>query len=171
MKVLKELDLTAEETQLRTVMALKKSRDPGYQQALDKLHRMLAVKTLEYYCEDGYDAFFERHRLDYTTEDGYAVEVRGHDMSVCVRTPEGVVTGNGSTWDYVTNDLELSGKPSGMERQHYTDIKKRMKEIQDSERVLYPFHPLHKIGNGIFDTKTCMYGAHRLVQKDQRPQA
>lgn len=58
MKVLKEIDLTAEEAQLRLVMKLRDSRETHHQQALDKLHRMLAKKTLEYYCADGYDAFF-----------------------------------------------------------------------------------------------------------------
>jgi hypothetical protein len=165
MRVLKELDLSAEEAQLRLVMALKKKNDPDYPGALDRLHRMLAEKTLAYYCPDGYDAFFERHRLDYETEDGYAVTVRGHDMSVSIKTPAGSITGRGSTWDYTSGDLEVSPKPPEMDKKRYADIKRRMAEIQDDERVLYPFHPLHRIGNGYFDTKMCMYGAHKLIRE------
>jgi hypothetical protein len=163
MNILKKIDLTAEEAQLRLVMKLKDSRDPKHQQELDKLHLMLAEKTLEYYCADGYDAFFERHHFDYTTEDGYNVEVRGHDMSVSLETPYGIIKGTGSTWDYMPDDLRVSEKPAEMDRQEYAAIKKRMMEIEDSERVVYPFHPLHRIGNGYFDTRICMYNAHKLV--------
>jgi hypothetical protein len=166
MKILKEMDLTAEAAQLRLVMALKNSRDPGHPEALLKLHRMLAKKTLEYYCADGYDAFFERHKLDYTTEDGYIVKVRGHELSIQKETPAGTVTGRGSTWDYLPDDLILSDKPAGMTSADYRYIEKRMKALEDSERVVYPFHPLHRIGNGYFDTKICMYGAHKLVGRE-----
>lgn len=167
MKVLKEIDLTDEETQLRRVMKLKDGREAHHQKALDKLHRMLAKKTLDYYCADGYDAFFERHHIDYTTDDGYKVEIRGHDMSVTVETPSGIIRGSGSTWDYTPGDLKLSGKPSSIDKKEYTAIKKRMEEIEDSERILYPFHPLHRIGNGYFDTKICMYNAHKLVKAER----
>jgi hypothetical protein len=167
MKILREIDLTDEEAQLRLVMKFRETRSPRHQEALDRLHLMLAKKTLEYYCEDGYDAFFERHHLDYETEDGYRVEVRGHDMSVSTVTPCGVVKGSGTTWDYIEGDLELSVRPSGMDRKAYAAIKRRMQEIQDSEKVLYPFHPLHRIGNGCFDTKICMYNAHKLVKTEK----
>lgn len=164
MKVLKRLDLSAEEAQLRLVMHLKKTGDTAeYQAAVDTLHHMLAVKTLEYYGADGYDAFFERHCLDYMTPDGYTVAVRGHDMTICIETDVGKVTGSGSTWDYLTDDLVYSVRPQAMDKGAYTDIKKRMAAIQDNERVLYPFHPLHHIGHGYFDTAICMYRAHALL--------
>jgi hypothetical protein len=165
MKVLKELDLTAEAAQLRRVMALKDGRDKRYRQELDRLHLMLARKTLEYYGDGGYDAFFERHHFDYPTEDGYLVEVRGHDMSVVKETPYGVITGTGSTWDYTPGDLRVSARPEGLDRKEYEAVKKRMAELEDNERIAYPFHPLHRLGNGYFDTKVCMYGAHKLVKE------
>jgi hypothetical protein len=28
--------------------------------------------------------------------------------------------------------------------------------------------PLHKIGNGCFDTKICMYNAHKLVKTEEK---
>lgn len=163
MKILKEMDLTAEEAQLRLVIKRRDEHHARHQEALDALHLMLAKKTLDYYGADGYDAFFERHHLRYTTSDGYKVEVEGHDMSVSIQTPWGVIDGSGSTWDYIQHDLKLSAKPMGMEKRDYSAIKKRMEEIQNSERVLYPFHPLHRIGNGYFDTRLCMYNAHKLV--------
>lgn len=168
MKTLKEMDLASEETQLRLVMKLRDAKDPNHQRALDRLHLMLAKKTLEYYCEDGYDAFFERHRYEYSTDDGYRVNVKGHDISVSLETQDGIITGCGSTWDYVENDLRLSPKPSCMEKRAYTVIKRRMEEIQDTERVLYPFHPLHRLGNGYFDTKICMYNAHKLIKEQNQ---
>jgi hypothetical protein len=160
------LDLTAEAAQLRLVISLEGSRDRRYQTELDRLHLMLARKTLDYYGGDGYDAFFERHQLDYTTDDGYRVRVRGHDMSVNVETPWGVINGTGSTWDYTPGDLQVSPKPAEMAKNDYAAVKKRMEEIEDSERIVYPFHPLHRIGNGYFDTKICMYNAHALVKED-----
>ncbi len=168
MKILKEMDLTAEEAQLRLVMRLGDKRDPRHQEALDRLHRMLAKKTLEYYCEDGYDAFFERYHIDYETEDGFRVDVRGHNITVSTVTPFGVIEGRGTTWDYRENDLELSERPSGMDRKDYAAVKRRMKEIQNSEKVLYPFHPLHRIGNGYFDTAVCMRNAHKLVKTEEK---
>ena len=163
MKILKEQDLTAEKEQLRLVMRLRDSGDKRRGEALDVLHRMLAKKTLEYYGQGGYDAFFAQHRLDYTTEDGYNVEIRGHDMTVAVDTPHGKLTGVGSTWDYMPGDLRLSPRPNGMDKQEYAAIKRRMEALEDAERIVYPFHPLHRFGNGYFDTKICMYGAHKLV--------
>jgi hypothetical protein len=162
------MDLTAEEAQLRLVMKLRDSHDPRHQEALDRLHRMLAKKTLEYYCEDGYDAFFERYHINYETEDGLRVEVRSHDVSISTATPYGVIKGNGTTWDYIDGDLKLSERPSGMDRKDYAAVKRRMDKIQDSEKVLYPFHPLHRIGNGYFDTQICMYNAHKLVKEAER---
>jgi hypothetical protein len=162
-KVLKDLDLTAEMEQLRRVMKLKDSRDSRFVPELDKLHLMLARKTLDYYGADGYDAFFERHRLDYTTDDGCHVKIRGHEMSVSADTPWGAVAATGSTWDYMPGDLRVTAKPADMDRREYAALKKRMEEIEDSERIVYPFHPLHRIGNGYFDTKICMYNAHKLV--------
>ena len=167
MKILKELDLTAEKEQLRRVMRLRDSRDPGHGAALDALHLMLAKKTLEYYGENGYDAFFRTHSLDYVTEDGFTVRVRGHDMTVSFQTVYGAVTGTGSTWDYLPDDLMVSARPSGMSVKEYDAVKKRMRALEDSERIVYPFHPLHRLGNGYFDTKICMWGAHALV-KDQK---
>lgn len=164
MKILKKIDLSEEEAQLRLVMRLRDKNDPRHQEALDTLHGMLAKKTLEYYCADGYDAFFERHCLDYETEDGYRVHVRGHEMSVSITTPLGVIDGAGSTWDYIEGDLKLSAKPPEMDKKAYSAIRRRMEDIQDSEKVVYPFHPLHRIGNGCFDTKICMYNAHKLVK-------
>lgn len=163
MKILKDMDLTAEEAQLRLVIRLKDKHDPRHPEALDRLHRMLAEKTLQYYSPDGYDAFFEAHRYDYTTGDGYRVDIRGHDMSVSFESPYGVIQGVGSTWDYMPDDLKVSEKPRGLDRKEYDAIKRRMKDIEDSERIVYPFHPLHRIGNGYFDTRICMYNAHKLV--------
>ena len=107
--------------------------------------------------------FSHSTRLDYTTEDGYNVEIRGHDMTVAVDTPHGKLTGVGSTWDYMPGDLRLSPRPNGMDKQEYAAIKRRMEALEDAERIVYPFHPLHRFGNGYFDTKICMYGAHKLV--------
>ena len=166
MKVLKELDLTAEKAQLLLVKKLGR-RDKQSHRELDKLHLMLAIKTLEYYGEDGYDAFFERNTANFTTDDGYLVKVRGHEMSVSLETPYGVITGSGSTWDYTPGDLRVSAKPAELDRKDYDAIKRRMEEIEDSERVLYPFHPLHRLGNGCFDTRVCMYGAHTLVREQR----
>ncbi len=163
LKVLKEMDLLAAEEQLRLVKKLRDKHEANHQQELQKLHRMLAKKTLEYYGEDGYDAFFERHHIDYATDDRYIVQVRGHEMSVSIHTPYGILKGSGSTWDYTPGDLILSDKPPDMDRKEYTAVKRRMEEIEDSERVLYPFHPLHRIGNGYFYTQICMYNAHKLV--------
>lgn len=168
MNVLKVMDLSAEEAQLRRVMKLKYTGDAQYLQELDRLHLMLANKTLEYYCEDGYDTFFERHRLHYSTHDNYNVEVLGHAMSISLETPFGQISSTGSTWDYISNDLKHSPKPPGLDKKDYTVIKKRMQEIQDSERVLYPFHALHRIGNGYFDTQICMYNAHTLVKSNEK---
>ena len=167
MKILKELDLTAEKEQLRRVMRLRDSRDPGHGAALDTLHRMLARKTLAYYGADGYDAFFLAHRLDFATEDGYAVKVRGHDMTVSLDTAFGLITGTGSTWDYLPDDLAVSVRPAGMIGQEYDAVKKRMRALEDAERIVYPFHPLHRIGNGYFDTSVCMYNAHKLVKNQE----
>ncbi len=165
MKTLKNLDLSAEEAQLRLVKKLRDTGDSRHQEELDKLNRMVAAKTLEYYCADGYDAFFERYTLDYITEDGFKVEVRGHEMSVSIVKPYGTIKGNGSTWDYISNDLNVSAKPADMDKKEYTNIKRRMEEIQESERIVYPFHSLHRIANGYFDTKICMYNAHKLISE------
>jgi hypothetical protein len=167
MKILKELDLTGEKEQLRRVIQLRDSRDPRHTEALDTLHRMLAKKTLEYYGADGYDAFFHTHRLDYETDDGYAVKVRGHDMTVRVETTYGIVTGSGSTWDYLPDDLAVSRRPQGMNVTAYDAVKKRMRALEDAERIVYPFHPLHRLGNGYFDTKICMYNAHILLKNHE----
>jgi hypothetical protein len=169
MKILKDLDLQAEETQLRLVKKLRDASDRRYPKELDKLHRMLAEKTLEYYCPDGYDVFFQRYILDYITEDGYSVSVRGHEMSVSIQSPYGAITGSGSTWDYVHGDLTVSERPAGMDKNDYNAVKRRMESIQESERVVYPFHSLHRIAGGYFDTKICMYGAHTLVKRYDRP--
>lgn len=166
MKTLKKLDLSNEEAQLLLVKKLRDTGDASHQKELDKLHHMLAEKTLEYYCEDGYDAFYERYTLDYVTDDGYKVEVRGHEMSVYIDTPYGKLRGKGSTWDYISNDLEVSIRPAGMDKKDYAAIKERMEEIQESERVVYPFHSLHRIASGYFDTNICMYKAHNLINKE-----
>ncbi|MGD9157733.1 MAG: hypothetical protein PVG39_04960 [Desulfobacteraceae bacterium] len=165
MKTLKKLDLSAEEAQLRHVKKLRDTGDARHREELDKLHHMIAGKTLEYYCEGGYNAFFERYSIDYTTDDGYKVEVRGHAMSISINTPCGTITGIGSTWDYISNDLKVSAKPVNMEIEEYTVIKQRMEEIQESERIVYPFHSLHRIANGYFDTDICMYNAHKIINE------
>ena len=165
MKTLKKLDLSAEEEQLRLVKKLKDAGDFRSQEELDKLHRMLAEKTLEYYCEDGYHAFFDRYSLDYETDDGYKVKVRGHEVSVSIDTAFGQLTGEGLTWDYTSNDLKVSAKPAGMDGKEYDAIMRRMEDIQESERVVYPFHSLHRIGHGYFSTDICVYNAHRTVRK------
>ena len=167
MKILRELDLSAEKEQLRRVMRLCDSHDPGHREALDTLHLMLAEKTLAYYGAGGYDAFFEAHRLDYTTSDGYTVSVRGHGLTVRADTPFGVVTGTGSTWDYLPDDLSVSDRPTGMSAGDYDAVKRRMRALEDAERIVYPFHPLHRIGNGYFDTGVCMYNAHKLVKSHE----
>jgi hypothetical protein len=164
MKTLKKIDLTAEEAQLRLVKKLRDAGDNRHQAQLDKLHRMLAEKTLEYYCADGYHAFFDRYALSYISDDGYSVKVRGHEITVAVITAYGDITGSGSTWDYISGDLEVSDKPAGMEKRDYDAVKRRMEEIQESERVIYPFHPLHRLANGYFDTSICMYNAHELLK-------
>jgi hypothetical protein len=51
-----------------------------------------------------------------------------------------------------------------MEKRDYDAVKRRMEEIQESERVVYPFHPLHRLANGYFDTSICMYNAHELLK-------
>lgn len=163
MKTLKDMDLTAEAAQLRLVKKLRDVRDAAHQRELDKLHLMLAKKTLEYYCADGYHAFFEQYNFDFTTDDGYNAAVRGHDMTITLDTPDGTLTGSGSTWDYIPDDLRLSPKPSGMDKKTYAAIKRRMEALENAERVIYPFHPLHRIGHGYFDTQICMYNAHKLV--------
>ncbi len=165
MKILKKLDLSAEEEQLRYVKKLKDTGDARHKKELDKLHRMIARKTLEYYCDGGYHAFFESYSLDYTTDDGYRVEVRGHSMTVSFDTPHGTLTGTGSTWDYISNDLKVSSKPGDMGIKEYNNIKQRMEEIQESERIVYPFHSLHNIANGYFDPEICMYKAHKIVKE------
>jgi hypothetical protein len=119
MKTLKKIDLTAEEAQLRLVKKLRDAGDNRHQAQLDKLHRMLAEKTLEYYCADGYHAFFDRYALSYISDDGYSVKVRGHEITVAVITAYGDITGSGSTWDYISGDLEVSDKPAGMEKRDY----------------------------------------------------
>ncbi|MBN2039871.1 MAG: hypothetical protein JW864_07520 [Spirochaetes bacterium] len=164
MKTLKKLDLAAEEEQLRLVKKLRDEGDPRHRLELDKFNQMIAEKTLEYYCEDGYHAFFEHYAVDYETDDGYKVEVRGHEMSVSKKTAYGNLTGCGSTWDYITGDLRVTPKPSDMDKKEYAAIKQRMEDIQESERVVYPFHSLHRIGSGYFDTKICMFNAHKLVK-------
>ncbi len=164
MKTLKKLDLSAEEAQLRLVKKLRDTGDKRHQQELDKLHCMIAKKTLEYYCEDGYAAFYERYRLDDMTGDGYKVAVRSHEISITKETSYGVITGSGSIWDYISGDLNVSAKPAGMDKKEYNAVKRRMEEIQESERVVYPFHSLHRIANGYFDTKICMYNAHNLIK-------
>ena len=166
MKTLKKMDLRAEEEQLRLVKKLRDSGDIRHKSELDKLHRMIAKKTLTYYCADGYDAFYERYTLDYITEDDYTVKVRKHEITVSKRTPHGEITGSGSIWDYISGDLQVSAKPSGMDKKDYNAIKKRMEDIQESERVVYPFHSLHRIANGYFDTKICMYNAHELLKEN-----
>lgn len=87
-------------------------------------------------------------------------------MCVTIETPSGLLKGSGSTWDYTPGDLKLSGKPPGLDRREYAAVKRRMEEIEDFERILYPFHPLHRIGNGYFDTRICMYNAHTLVKAE-----
>ena len=165
MKILKELDLREEEAQLRLVKKLKDAGDDRHRQALETLHCMLARKTLDYYCADGYDAFFERYNFDKDTDDGYHIAVRGHDMTVSIQTAFGTLTGRGSTWDYISDDLEVAPRPAGMKQTDYNAVKKRMAVLQDAERVVYPFHSLHRIANGYFDTKVCMYNAHGLIKQ------
>ena len=80
------------------------------------------------------------------------------------KATEQIVTGNGSTWDYLPDDLTVSGRPQGMNVKAYEAVKKRMRALEDAERIVYPFHPLHRIGNGYFDTKVCMYNAHFLLK-------
>ena len=167
MKTLKKLDLSAEEEQLRLVKKLRDTGDDRHQRELDKLHRMIAEKTLEYYCADGYEAFYNRYALDYITDDGYTVKIQTHEITVSVKTPHGEIIGNGSIWDYISDDLKVSAKPSGLDKKEYAAIKRRMEAIQESERVVYPFHSLHRIANGYFDTKICMYNAHKLVKEDR----
>jgi hypothetical protein len=164
MKTLKTLDLSAEENQLRNVKKLKDKGDARHKQELDKLHQMIARKTLEYYCDGGYKAFFDSYSLDYTTDDEYRVEVRGHSMTVSFDTPHGTITGSGSTWDYISNDLKVSGKPANMKIEEYEAVKQRMEEIQESERIVYPFHSLHRIANGYFDPDICLYNAHKIIK-------
>jgi len=165
MKTLKKLDLSAEENQLRYVKKLKDTDDASHKKELDKLHDMIALKTLEYYCDGGYNAFFESYSIDYTTDDKYWVEVRGHAMTVSFDTPLGTVTGTGSTWDYISNDLKVTAKPVNMEMEKYEAVKQRMEEIQESERIVYPFHSLHRIANGYFDPDICMYNAHKIIKE------
>ena len=165
MKTLKKLDLSAEEVQLRNVKKLKDKGDPSHKKELDKLHKMIARKTLEYYCEGGYNAFFESYSLDYTTDDKYRVKVRGHEMTVSIDTPFSTLTGTGSTWDYISNDLKVPKKPVDMETEEYKAIKQRMEEIQESERIVYPFHSLHRIANGYFDPNICLYKAHKIIKE------
>ena len=165
MKTLKKLDLSAEEAQLRHVKMLRDTGDDRHKEELDKLHHMIARKTLAYYCDGGYNAFFESYKVDYTTDDEFKVEVRGHSMSISIDTPFGTLTGTGSTWDYISNDLKISAKPVNMEIEEYESIKQRMEEIQESERIVYPFHSLHRIANGYFDPDICMYNAHKIIKE------
>ena len=126
---------------------------------------MIARKTLEYYCDGGYHAFFESYSLNYTTDDEYRVEVRGHEVTISFNTLNGTLTGTGSTWDYISNDLKVAAKPANMEIEEYEALKQRMEEIQESERIVYPFHSLHRIASGYFDTDTCMYKAHKIIKE------
>ena len=162
MKVLKQMDISDEEKQLRLLMSLNKGTK-RYDEERDKLHRMLARKTLEYYCKDGYHAFYRDYRVNYTTDDGYVVAVKEHGTTITLETEYGTLTGTGSTWDYIFDDLTLSPRPKEMDKREYEDIRQRMYDILVSEKVVYPFHPLHHIGHGYFDTKICMFGAQDLI--------
>ncbi|MBR5381114.1 MAG: hypothetical protein IK136_00675, partial [Oscillospiraceae bacterium] len=137
MKVLKPMDISDEEKQLRLLMSLR-SGTAEYQEARDKLHRMIARKTLDYYCKDGYYAFYKNYKVDYTTDDGYTVCVREHSTTITLNTEYGTLTGSGSTWDYIFDDLTVSPKPKLMPRRDYEDIRQRMYDILVSEKVVYP---------------------------------
>ena len=169
MKVLKPMDISEEEKQLRLLMSLR--HDPKrYEEERDKLHRMIARKTLDYYCKDGYYAFYKNYKVDYKTDDGYTVCVREHSTTITLVTEYGTLTGTGSTWDYIFDDLTLSPKPKLMPRRDYDSIRQRMYDILVSEKVVYPFHPLHHIGHGYFDTKICMFGAQDLIADELKQQ-
>ena len=95
MKVLHPLDLSEVESQLRLVMRLKGK--PGFEEQQDKLQRMIARKTLEYYSKEGYHAFFHNYKVDYVTEDGYRVRCWEHEAEIIFSNPFGPPTGTDST--------------------------------------------------------------------------
>ncbi|MGE4354212.1 MAG: hypothetical protein AB7D36_09030 [Oscillospiraceae bacterium] len=140
MKILKELDMTAERTAFEELKAMQEQLSAKARQ----LEQRIDEKAHEYYGDAGWNGFRKANSHTYTTEDGYTVRIDDYQIGITKPLENGTFRGYGTIYDKGYNDLSIhilyaSGRDCDGYAKKYESERQRMKDIQDTEKIFNPF--------------------------------